>query len=83
MSDKDNPTDAATRKPDDDVGTRGGPAVNGGHQTAEQNAARDREPGGLSDAERKQDWNDSGAAKGRNPVPVGGSSDGQSDRRQD
>lgn len=83
MSKKDNPIDIATRKPDDDVGTRGAPAIGGGRQTPEQEAARDQEGGGLTDAERNRNWSETGGQKGRNPAPVGGSSDGQSDRRQD
>jgi hypothetical protein len=83
VSEKDNPTDAATRKPDDDVGSQGAPAVGGGRQTPGQEAARDQGAGGVTDAERNQNWNEAGGQKGRNPAPVGGSSNGQSDRRQD
>ncbi|KQP72135.1 hypothetical protein [Methylobacterium sp. Leaf112] len=81
MVEKSNPTDAATRKPDDDVGTPGEPAVGGGGHTADQSAITDQTPGGLADGQRKDDW-DQGGAPGRNTTPVGGSSDGQSDRRR-
>ncbi|GJD30623.1 hypothetical protein PMNALOAF_1871 [Methylobacterium adhaesivum] len=82
MADRTNPTDAATRKPDDDVGTPGAPAVGGGGHTADQAAVTDMTPGGLTDAQRKADWKAGDAEQGRNPVPVGGSSDGQSDRKR-
>ena len=81
MAEKTNPTDAATRKPDDDVGTPGEPTVAGGTHTADQAAITDQTPGGLADGQRKEAW-DQGGAPGRNPAPVGGSSDGQSDRRR-
>ncbi|MCJ2081024.1 hypothetical protein [Methylobacterium sp. J-090] len=82
MADKTNPTDAATRKPDDDVGTPGEPAVAGGGHTADQSAITDQTPGGLTDADRKTGWAGAGGASGRNPAPMGGSSDGQSDRKR-
>lgn len=82
MADRSNPTDAATRKPDDDVGTPGEPAVAGGAHTADQSSVTDQTPGGLTDAQRNAAWKEGGADRGRNPVPVGGSSDGQSDRRR-
>lgn len=82
MGDHSNPTDAATRKPDDDVGTPGAPAVAGGGHTADQSAVTDQTPGGLTDAERNAEWGEGGGPRGRNPVPVGGSSDGQSDRKR-
>lgn len=81
MADHANPTDAATRKPDDAVGTPGAPAVAGGGHTADQAAVTDKTPGGLTDAERNAEWAE-GGDHGRNPVPVGGSSDGQSDRKR-
>ncbi|MCJ2127796.1 hypothetical protein [Methylobacterium sp. E-045] len=82
MSDFDKqPTDAATRKPDD-VGSQGQPAVGGGHQTAEQADITGIDPGGLSDADRKASWDADADKAGRNPTPVGGSSDGQSDRKR-
>jgi hypothetical protein len=67
-----------TRKPDSDVGKPGAPAVAGGGQSAEQAAITQQGSGGKTDATRNADWD--GGAKGRNPAPVGGSSDGQSDR---
>ncbi|KQP10084.1 MAG: hypothetical protein Q7T93_19200 [Methylobacterium sp.] len=82
MADKTNPTDAATRKPDDDVGTPGEPAVAGGGHTADQSAITDMGAGGQTDHDRKADWDKDGAPPGRNPAPVGGSSDGQSDRKR-
>ncbi|SFH03481.1 hypothetical protein [Methylobacterium gossipiicola] len=82
MADYANPTDAATRKPDDDVGTPGAPAVAGGGHTADQSAVTDLTPGGLTDAQRNAAWKAGEAEPGRNPVPVGGSSDGQSDRKR-
>lgn len=87
MSDFDkNPTDAATRKPDE-VGTPGAPAVGGGHQTSQQaeitgQGSGNQEAGGRTDADRKADWDKAGNAPGRNPTPFGGSSDGQSDRKR-
>lgn len=71
-----------TRKPDEDVGTPGAPAVAGGGQTPQQAAITGNESGGLTDADRKASWQESGGAPGRNPAPVGGSSDGQSDRKR-
>jgi hypothetical protein len=81
MAEPRNPTDAATRKPDDDVGTPGAPAVGGGGHTADQAAVTDQASGGLTDAQRNADWKAGDGDRGRNPVPVGGSSDGQSDRK--
>ncbi|WP_018041958.1 hypothetical protein [Methylobacterium sp. 88A] len=82
MSDFDKqPTDAATRKPND-VGSRGEPALEGGHQTAQQAAITGIDPGGLSDDDRKANWNKDADKAGRNPTPVGGSSNGQSDRKR-
>ena len=47
MSDFDKqPTDAATRKPNN-VGSRGEPAFEGGHQTAQQAAITGIDPGGA------------------------------------
>ena len=82
MSDFDkNPTDAATRKPNE-VGSQGKPAVGGGHQTTEQAEITGIDEGGLTDADRKADWDEGADKAGRNPTPVGGSSDGQSDRKR-
>ncbi|CAA2100170.1 hypothetical protein MBUL_00536 [Methylobacterium bullatum] len=82
MSDFDkNPTDAATRKPDE-VGSQGKPAVGGGHQTSEQARITGIDAGGLTDADRNADWEEGADKAGRNSTPVGGSSDGQSDRRR-
>ncbi|WP_027170905.1 hypothetical protein [Methylobacterium sp. 10] len=82
MSDFDKqPTDAATRKPNE-VGSRGKPAVEGGHQTAQQADITGIDSGGLSDADRKASWDKDADEAGRNPTPVGGSSDGQSDRKR-
>ncbi|KQP42291.1 hypothetical protein ASF49_00035 [Methylobacterium sp. Leaf104] len=72
-----------TRKPDSDVGTPGDPAVAGGGQSPDQAAITRQGPGGRTDAGRNAGWDGAesdGAAKGRNPAPAGGSSDGQSDR---
>ncbi|NEU13294.1 hypothetical protein G3T14_14305 [Methylobacterium sp. BTF04] len=79
-----NDTDSVggTRKPDDAVGTRGDPAVSGGHQSPEQAAITGLEPDGRTDADRKKAWSEAGGVPGRNPAPVGGSSDGQSDRKR-
>lgn len=71
-----------TRKPDAAVGTRGGPAAAGGHQSPEQAAITDQAPGGQDDTARGNEWSETGGAPGRNPSPVGGSSDGQSDRKR-
>ena len=81
MADQTNPTDAATRRPDE-VGTPGEPAVAGGGHTADQSAITDMGPGGETDQDRKADWDKDAAPAGRNPAPVGGSSDGQSDRKR-
>lgn len=67
-----------TRKPDADVGKPGAPAVAGGKQSPEQSALTQQGSGGQTDAARNADWE--GSPEGRNPAPVGGSSDGQSDR---
>lgn len=67
-----------TRKPDADVGKPGEPAVAGCKQSAEQSALTRQGSGGESDSTRNAAWD--GTPKGRNPVPAGGSSDGQSDR---
>ncbi|WP_298952174.1 hypothetical protein [uncultured Methylobacterium sp.] len=69
-----------TRKPDDIVGTRGGPAAGDGHQTAQQAAITRQGEGGRDDAERNPEWAQSGGEEGRPPVSVGGSSGGQSDQ---
>lgn len=82
MSDFDKqPTDAATRN-DDEVGSPGGPAAGGGRQTPEQAAVTGTGSEGLTDADRKAQWKQGSDQAGRNPAPVGGSSDGQSDRRR-
>lgn len=73
---------SGTRKPDSDVGTKGEPAVAGGGQTAQQAEITGMKTGARSDADRKADWNTTGGSPGRNPAPVGGSSDGQSDRKR-
>ena len=41
----------------------------------------DRDGGGRTDAERNADWPDAGGAPGRPPTALGGSSEGQSDRK--
>ncbi|GJE16073.1 hypothetical protein [Methylobacterium marchantiae] len=82
MSDFDKqPTDAATRK-HDEVGSPGKPAVGGGHQTAQQADITGIDAGGRTDADRKANWKEGSGQEGRNPAPVGGSSDGQSDRKR-
>lgn len=73
---------SGTRKPDSDVGSPGEPAVAGGGQTAQQVAITGIDAGARTDADRKADWDKSGGSPGRNPTPVGGSSDGQSDRKR-
>lgn len=73
---------SGTRKPDEDVGTPGEPAVAGGGQTAQQAEITGMKEGARTDADRKADWAASGGEAGRNPAPVGGSSDGQSDRKR-
>ncbi|WP_375409318.1 hypothetical protein [uncultured Methylobacterium sp.] len=73
------PSETATRKPEADVGKPGDPAV-GGHQTAQQAAITGQGSGGRTDADRQETWNQ-GGAPGRNPAPIGGSSDGQSDQK--
>ncbi|WP_200944259.1 hypothetical protein [Methylobacterium sp. Leaf399] len=72
------PSATVTRKPDD-VGTQGDPAVGGGHATPEQAALTSQGTGGRSDADRRDEWSENGPA-GRAPVPVGGSSQGESDK---
>ncbi|HEX8416359.1 MAG TPA: hypothetical protein VF641_02030 [Methylobacterium sp.] len=74
------PTETVTRKPDSDVGTPGDPAVGGGHQTPQQAAITGQGSGGRTDADRQESWKQ-GGAPGRNPAPIGGSSDGQSDQK--
>lgn len=69
-----------TRKPDADVGKPGAPAVAGGRQSAVQASITQQGSGGETDTRRNAAW--TGTPKGRNPAPVGGSSDGRSDRRQ-
>ena len=80
MADDTIPSETVTRKPQADVGKPGDPAVGGGHQTAEQAAITGQGSGGRTDADRQETWNQ-GGAPGRNPAPIGGSSDGQSDQK--
>lgn len=80
MSEKTHPSATVTRKPDDEVGTRGSRPAAGGHQTAEQAAITEQGPDGRSDTERSHERTDAGGAAGRNPAPIGGSSSGQSDQ---
>ncbi|MCJ2135158.1 hypothetical protein MKK69_14020 [Methylobacterium sp. J-026] len=68
----------ATRKPEDAVGSPGGPAAGGGHQTAEQAAITDM--GAAPRTEPKDGWGSTGDS-GRAPPAIGGSSGGQSDRK--
>ncbi|MER2266759.1 hypothetical protein [Methylobacterium oxalidis] len=75
------PTETVTRKPDADVGSRGGPAAGGGHQTPEQAAITGAGSGGRSDAERGRDWSAAGGEPGRAPPTPGGSSAGYSDQQ--
>ena len=72
-------TETVTRE-DDDVGQSGGSAAGGGHQTAQQAAVTGMGGGGRSDADRREGWDKAGSA-GRGPPAMGGSSDGQSDRK--
>lgn len=67
-----------TRKPDDVVGSRGEPAVGGGHQTP----SRRRSPGrrGRPRRGRAEARMVLGRHPGRPPVSVGGSSGGHSDQ---
>lgn len=74
------PTETVTRKPDADVGTPGGPAAGGGHQTPQQAAITGQGSGGRSDADRQDTWKQ-GGEPGRNPAAIGGSSNGQSDQK--
>lgn len=74
------PTETVTRKPEADVGKPGDPAIGGGHQTAQQAAITGQGSGGRTDESRQDSWKQGGAA-GRNPAPIGGSSDGQSDQK--
>lgn len=80
MGDDTIPSETVTRKPESDVGKPGGPAVGGGHQTAEQAAITGQSDGGRTDADRQKTWNQ-GGAPGRNPASLGGSSDGHSDQQ--
>ena len=69
------------KKNDDKVGSSEGPITGGGHQTPEQAALVQQGGGGVTDAERNQDWQETAGGKaGRAPVAVGGSSQGQADR---
>ena len=71
--------ETVTRKPDEDVGSPGGPAAGGGRQTADQAAITDMGGEGRSDSERRGDW---GAGEpGRAPPALGGSSAGHSDQK--
>ena len=82
MTDKETASaEVGTRKPDDDVGTPGSPATGGGRQTAEQAAITGLGVEGRSDAERQQDRHGSDHGAGKNSAPIGGSSSGQSDRK--
>jgi hypothetical protein len=69
-----------TRKPDDTVGTPGGPVAGGGHQTAEQAAITDMGASGSGRTEPKESWGGTGEP-GRSPPAVGGSSGGHSDQK--
>ncbi len=70
----------AARKPDDSVGSPGGPAAGDGHQTAEQAALTDMGSGAAPRTEPKAGWGSTGDA-GRAPPAIGGSSGGHSDRK--
>ncbi|MGU3536632.1 hypothetical protein [Methylobacterium sp. A54F] len=74
------PSETVTRKPDSDVGSPGGPAAGGGHQTAAQAEVTRMGAGGRSDADRNQGW-DAGGEAGRAPPALGGSSGGHSDQK--
>ena len=74
------PTETVTRKPDEAVGTPGGPAAGGGRQTAQQSEITRMGSGGRSDAEWTESW-DAGGEPGRNPPALGGSSAGHSDQK--
>ena len=66
------------KKNDNRVGSSDGPAVNGGHQTAEQARIVRQEGGGRTDSERAEARGDRSAAR-KNPA-LGGSSGGHSDQ---
>lgn len=70
-----------TRKPDDVVGTPGGPAAGGGKQTPQQEAITRQSGGGATDAERNADWDHAGGEPGRAPAVIGGSSGGHADQK--
>ncbi|AMB44018.1 hypothetical protein Y590_03865 [Methylobacterium sp. AMS5] len=76
-------SNTGTRKPDEAVGSPGPHPAGGGHQTSEQAAITGQGGGGRSDAERHGEWGESaeGAAAGRTPPAIGGSSGGHSDRK--
>ncbi|KAB1076398.1 hypothetical protein [Methylobacterium soli] len=79
---KDNvPTGTVTRKPDEDVGTPGGPAAGGGRQTAQQAEMTRMGSGGRTDGDRNEGWDAAGGEPGRNPPALGGSSAGHSDQK--
>ncbi|MBX9931303.1 MAG: hypothetical protein K2Y56_07165 [Methylobacterium sp.] len=75
------PTETVTRKPDEDVGKPGGPAAGGGKQTAQQAEITRQGSGGRSEAEEHASWSKGGGEPGRNPAPIGGSSNGHSDQK--
>jgi hypothetical protein len=68
------------KRPDNEVGEPGGPAVGGGRQTPQQAALTSQDGEGRSDAERKKDWAGTSGEPGRPPVALGGNSQGQGDR---
>lgn len=70
-----------TRKPDDVVGTPGGPAAGGGRQTPQQEAITRQSGSGVSDAQRNAGWRDAGGAPGRGSPAIGGSSGGHADQK--
>ncbi len=78
--DRTHPSSTVTCKPDDDVGRRGSEPTNGNRQTAQQAEITGIGPHGRDDADRKGEWSEGGAA-GRNPAPMGGSSQGHADQK--
>lgn len=64
-----------------DVGSPGHPGADGGHQTPEQAAVTKQGGGGRDDAARNAKWaKDKGALPAKGPA-LGGSSQGESDRK--
>ena len=69
-------------EPDPEVGQPGSAKRGGDAQTPEQATITGIGEGGRSDTDRQAAWHSFGSEPGSAPAPVGGSSAGQSDRRQ-